>query len=457
MRHHGQHRDPVPRPSEAERPDLHRGTAGHRERREARRGASEGRAEGRQVRGDLLEILPAAGPRPGRWPGQAREQRAALRQAEQRDGPDPPHGGLPGPHARRAVRAERLHPQGVEAARRAPRIHPRRLRHGPHGDEAAGPWGRDGPGTREGNGEVRRRLLAGRARGRDRRSERPAVGPRPPVRDERGVPHGRDVRIFRRPEIRAGGPRGPHEVPRARDLVQRIGDEGEADRPDHIEAQRHRGRAGDAGQARGPRVYWIGAKSLYARRGLSLAIGMGDDEKRKAFLKGFEDGLKAAWREIAGLMTRGYSSTELMVFAKSKMAVLYREVEAMEARLIDEEGIPVVGGGEMTARKDLRRRGAYLVREPKAERVFELFVDLLRSEVRGLCITRIHPDDARTRYGLETAGFIWLSKSPGQKGKDMAIAEPTALVDIASAISEFASDGGNAAVLLEGLEYGISQ
>src|SRR5213593_1818130 len=94
-----------------------------------------------------------------------------------------------------------------------------------------------------------------------------------------------------------------------------------------------------------------------------------DDEKRKAFLKGFEEGLKSAWREIAGLMTRGYSSTELMVFAKSKMAVLYREVEAMEARLIDEEGIPVVGGGEMTARKDLRRRGAYLVREPKGARV----------------------------------------------------------------------------------------
>ncbi len=184
---------------------------------------------------------------------------------------------------------------------------------------------------------------------------------------------------------------------------------------------------------------------------------MGGDEKHKAFLKGFEEGLKSAWREIAGLMTRGYSSTELMVFAKSKMAVLYREVEAMEARLIDEEGIPVVGGGEMTARQDLRRRGAYLVREPKAERVFELFVELLRSEARGLCITRIHPDDARTRYGLETAGFIWLSKSPGQKGKDMATAEPTALVDIASAISEFASDGGNAAILLEGLEYLISQ
>src|SRR2546427_10976923 len=148
---------------------------------------------------------------------------------------------------------------------------------------------------------------------------------------------------------------------------------------------------------------------------------MGDDQSRKAFLKGFEEGLKSAWREIAGLMTRGYSSTELMVFAKSKMAVLYREVEAMEARLIDEEGIPVVGGGEMTARKDLRRRGAYLRREPEAERVFELFVGLLRSEARGLCITPSHPDDAMARYGLESAGFIWLSKAHGANSKDAAI------------------------------------
>src|SRR5213596_2128312 len=138
MRHHGQHRDPVPRPSEARRPDLHRGTAGDRERREARRGTSEGRAEGRQVRGDLLEVLPAAGPRPGRRQGQAREQRNALRQEGQWDGPRPPHGGLSGPDAGRSVRAERFHLEGAEETRCAARLHPRRLRHGPDGDEAAG-------------------------------------------------------------------------------------------------------------------------------------------------------------------------------------------------------------------------------------------------------------------------------------------------------------------------------
>lgn len=188
---------------------------------------------------------------------------------------------------------------------------------------------------------------------------------------------------------------------------------------------------------------------------------MGDDEERKAFLKGFGEGLKSAWREIGALATRGYSSTELGVMAKSKLAVLYRDVEAMEARLLEQEGIPVVGGGELTSKKDIGRRGVYLVREPKADRVFEKFASLLKTRARGLCITRIHPDDLRNRYApLEDAGFIWLSKTigkGGRGGKGMAIAEPTALVEIASAISEFAADGGNAAILLEGLEYMISQ
>jgi hypothetical protein len=82
---------------------------------------------------------------------------------------------------------------------------------------------------------------------------------------------------------------------------------------------------------------------------------------------------------------------------------------------------------------------------------------MLQGNVRGLCITRIHPDDLRSRYRIEDAGFIWLSKSAASRGERIAIAEPSALVDIASAISDFAADGGNAAVLLEGLEYMISQ
>ncbi len=182
---------------------------------------------------------------------------------------------------------------------------------------------------------------------------------------------------------------------------------------------------------------------------------MGDDGVRKAFLKGYEEGLKAAWREIGLLTTRGYSSTELSVMAKSKMAVLYRDVESMAARLADEEPVDTVGPVE--PQRDIGSRGAYLVREPRAERIFGLFSDLLTAGARGLCITRIHPDDLRSRHKLVDAGFIWLSSTAGRKGKGMAVVSPTGLVDIASAIAEFSGEGGNAAILLEGVEYMIGQ
>lgn len=182
-------------------------------------------------------------------------------------------------------------------------------------------------------------------------------------------------------------------------------------------------------------------------------VGMGDDEVKKAFLKGYEEGLKSAWREIGSLTSRGYSSTELSVMAKSKMAVLYRDVEAMAARLAEEGPafvMPVPRGA-------LEGRGAYLVREPKADRIFDLFATLLKGGLRGLCISRTHPDDIRPRYAVASSGFVWLSKSTGKKLKGMAVVEPTALVDIASAVAEFAEDGGNAAIVLEGIEYLIAQ
>ena len=183
---------------------------------------------------------------------------------------------------------------------------------------------------------------------------------------------------------------------------------------------------------------------------------MGDDEMRKAFLRGYEEGLKAAWREIGLLTTRGYSSTELSVMAKSKMAVLYREVESMAARLADEE-VPDLSSAPPEPKGGLGGRGSYLIREPKASRIFDLYRELVAAGARGLCITRIHPDDLRSRYGVPESGFIWLSSTPGRKVKGMAVAAPSDLVDIASAIAEFSGAGGDAVVLLEGVEYMIGQ
>ncbi len=173
---------------------------------------------------------------------------------------------------------------------------------------------------------------------------------------------------------------------------------------------------------------------------------------RRAWLEGFEAGLRAAWNEAIKMASRGFSSTELGVMAKTKLAVIHRDVEAM-ARRLEEEGAPGAGraGGEVSA------RGSYLVNEEKAEAVYGHFRELLEAGARGLAISRTHPADVVKRFQLGEVESIWLSRTPGKaKGEDVAVADPTNLVGLAGAVIAFLEAGGNAAVTLEGLEYLVS-
>lgn len=176
---------------------------------------------------------------------------------------------------------------------------------------------------------------------------------------------------------------------------------------------------------------------------------MGKDESKRAFLRGYEEGLHQAWVEIGHLASKGLTSQELAMMAKSKVAVLYHELETMSDR-IDAEGAIPGEGASPPVRID--QRGTYLVREGKPEVVFEYLRRLVGAGARGLCISRIHPDDVAKRYVLGEIEYVWLSRSEG-KPSDVTRAEPTELVKLASAIVKFLEAEGNAAVALEGVEY----
>ena len=173
-------------------------------------------------------------------------------------------------------------------------------------------------------------------------------------------------------------------------------------------------------------------------------------DRKKAFLQGFEAGLRAAWNEAIKLASRGYSSTELGVMAKTKLATIHRDVEAMAAKL-DEGGASTEEAGEISA------RGSYLVNEEKAEAVYGHFRGLLAAGARGLAISRAHPADVGKRFQLGGIEAIWLSRTADRsKAKDIAVADPANLVGLAGAVIAFLEAGGNAAVVLEGLEYLVS-
>ena len=172
-------------------------------------------------------------------------------------------------------------------------------------------------------------------------------------------------------------------------------------------------------------------------------------DRKKTFLEGFEAGLRAAWNEVIKMASRGYSSTELGVMAKTRLATIHRDIEAEAARL-DEGGITDSDSDEIAD------RGAYILNEEKADAVYGHFRTLVKSGARGLAITRTHPADVTKRFQLGKVESIWLSRTPGKAGAGVAVADPSNLVSVAGAVIAFLEAGGNAAVVLEGLEYLVS-
>jgi len=171
------------------------------------------------------------------------------------------------------------------------------------------------------------------------------------------------------------------------------------------------------------------------------------DEARKFFLKGYERGLRDMIAEVLRMTARGYGGTELSVVLRSKD--VGRAVEALDRKI---EGGEVDLGIETPTLGHLRGRGSYLVREAKGERVFALLAEITAKGARPLCISRAHPADLAA-FGLDGASVLWLSR---QEGKGVRTAPPTDLVALTSAIHRHL-EGGNAAVVLEGLEYLVSQ
>lgn len=177
---------------------------------------------------------------------------------------------------------------------------------------------------------------------------------------------------------------------------------------------------------------------------------------KKGYLKGFEEGLKEAWQEISRLTTRGYSSTELNIMAKSKLAVIKRDIEA-KARQIQDTEIELVK--EETREESILpdRGGSYIVQEEKAKTVLVHMSTLIEKGRHALCITRMHPRDVGAVLDGKHVKFLWLSKSEGKVDEALNSVSPTELTKLATQALNFMEKEKASAILLEGIEYLISQ
>ncbi len=191
-----------------------------------------------------------------------------------------------------------------------------------------------------------------------------------------------------------------------------------------------------------------------------------EDDSARSYIKGFQEGLQEAWDEIIKLSTKGYTSRELQIMAKTKRSMLYQRVqqkvdefERVLGRKLTTEH-PAGASPPTPAPVQLIPGWSFVIKEDRPERSFALFSSLLGKGARGLCISRTHPDILKQKYGF-TAEVLWLTKTETAQGsgsvKGTEYVSPNNLAHLAQAIRDFLGKGENGAVIIEGLEYLTTQ
>ncbi len=103
---------------------------------------------------------------------------------------------------------------------------------------------------------------------------------------------------------------------------------------------------------------------------------------------------------------------------------------------------------------DIKPGIGYIIREEKPERSFKIFQQLINKKIRGLCITRSHPERVKQEYQLDGIQIWWLSTDSPKKENVLV---PTFLPQLNTLIIDFIQKYNDVVILLEGIEYLIDQ
>src|SRR2546427_1448618 len=99
----------------------------------------------------------------------------------------------------------------------------------------------------------------------------------------------------------------------------------------------------------------------------------------------------------------------------------------------------------------IRRGVCYLLEDETSETAYRLFLRLLPEQEAGFCISRMHSEKVRTRFGPASIRIGWLAEVPGEDHFSA-----NAMASVAKAIQQFIQEHGSSGiVLIDGLEYVI--
>ena len=58
-----------------------------------------------------------------------------------------------------------------------------------------------------------------------------------------------------------------------------------------------------------------------------------EESYAKGYMKGYEEGLKEAWEELISMTSKGYTSREIQILAKTRKSQLHDKVDLRQKRL----------------------------------------------------------------------------------------------------------------------------
>jgi hypothetical protein len=144
-------------------------------------------------------------------------------------------------------------------------------------------------------------------------------------------------------------------------------------------------------------------------------------------------------------------------------AVLYSRANPQKpepaAQAAAASGMAQVSSSEMPTIKSapgerfpIERGFVYLVKEKRPGIAFAMFKEAVDHNANGMVITREHPNRLKQTHEFEASRILWLTRRVGEDHID-----PTELTRLSMTISKFIEGTPKSVVLVEGLEYLITQ
>lgn len=110
-----------------------------------------------------------------------------------------------------------------------------------------------------------------------------------------------------------------------------------------------------------------------------------------------------------------------------------------------------LGDADRTIQFGIEKGRTYLVKEETPRRCYTIFTDLIAHGYRGLGILRTHPDEVRREYSIDVP-ILWMSRL--HVGENVVYPNIKVIEQI---VEEFLENQGKNVILLERLDYLISQ